>query len=423
MRNFVLWACSPAVVLPGLIVIQGARAGAAADPNDWPWWRGPNRNGSATVGATVAAAPTEWSESKNIRWATALPGSGHSDPAVHGDRIFVTAADETRQVQYILGYDFETGKELWRTPAHRSGFTKKHDKNTHASASPACDGELVFAVFVNDGALWVTATDRDGDQRWQKRVGDFVSFFGYASSPTLYKDTVIVSGDHAQGGYLAALKRKTGETIWNVPRSMFEEGSYSSPIVVEVADRPQVLLSGTGTVAGYDPQTGKQLWWCDGPAKLMANTMAYGNELVYASGGYPEKEVLCIKASGSGNITKSHVVWRSGRGVAYCSSPLLSENRLYCVTAKGVATCYDAATGQVHWRERLGGEVSASPVLARDKVYLGNEFGTTFVFKDSSQFELIAENKLPDTGFASPVICRGRILLRGQKKLYCVAAK
>jgi outer membrane protein assembly factor BamB len=346
---------------------------------------------------------------------------------VRGDRVYLATADEEAGVQSLVCYDRAGGALRWQTPLHRGGLMARHDKNSHASATPACDGRRVYVPLVNAGALWLSAVDVDGGVAWQTRVGPYVSEWGYGSSPALYRGLVIVAGDnkgsklgHVAGAcsYLAAVRAGTGEVVWRVrrPRAF----SYGTPVVAEVSGRPQLLLAGAGAVTAYDPATGAELWHCNWPAGRTAGTMAFAPDRVFAAATFPQAELLCIRGDGSGDVGDTHVAWRTARGAPDVPSPLYAGGRLYTVTDAGQAACLDARTGERLWQGRLGAAFSASPVLAAGRVYAASETGTTFVFAAGPRFELLARNALPDEFYASPAVAGGRLFLRGLQTLYCL---
>jgi hypothetical protein len=389
----------------------------AVAASDWPWWRGLAGDGRSRDRAVLK----KWSETKNVTWRAAVPGRGHSSPIVCGERVFLTTADEDAQKQLVMAFDRATGRESWSTVVHEGGFMPKHGKNSHASATPACDGERVFSVFINGDRLHVTATDLDGKIAWQTPVGPFGSEHGYGSSPVLYKSLVLVLGDNLTKSFIAALDRNTGKIVWQTERpTTGRHGSYATPIVATVSGDPQLLVSGMGVVTSYDPATGDLLWWSNGPAEVTACTMAFSDKLVFASGGFPEKELLAIRADGFGDVSGSHVAWRSAKGVTYVPSPLYHDGLLYVVSDGNVTTCFDAATGGTVWQGRLDGNFSSSPVLAGDHLFVTNEAGKTFVLKAGRKFEIVAQNDLGDGGFATPAISRGQIFIRTNHALYCV---
>lgn len=387
----------------------------AAD--DWPWWCGPNRDNVAAPGQTP---PVRWSETENVVWTVDVPGRGHGSPCLWGDRIFLPAADDEAEVQSFLCYDRRTGRKRWQTELHRKGFVRLHSKNSHASATPACDGERVFMPCVIQDAIWLSALDLDGKVVWQRRLGDFKSMHGFAASPLVYRSLVIVAADNLNNSFLVALHRRSGEVIWKTGRPDYRLGTYASPTVGHVAGRDQLLLHGPMKVFSYDPTTGKELWTCNGPSESSSSTVTLGRELVYSSVGFPQRNMLCIRADGSGDVTRTHVAWSKKGKTAYVPSLLLSEGLLTMVADEGQVTGFDAATGKVVWTAKLEGQFSASPVLAGGHIYAVNEKGVAFVFKSGRQFELVARNDLTDGGFATPVICGGRIYLRTLHRLYCL---
>lgn len=392
-----------------LAAIKSA-APVTAAAGDWPWWRGPEMTGQA-VGATP---PTTWSDRSNVLWQTAVPGRGHASPCVFGDQVFIATADEADETQSLVCYNRSDGQMRWSTTVHRGGFMNMHGKNSQASATPACDGQRVLAVYMNGGGIWVDAVGLDGSILWQQEAGKFTSRHGYGSSPVLYRSLVIVAGDNTGGGFLAALDRETGKIVWRVPRR--NEASFATPIVAETGGREQLLLSGQGLVVSYDPASGQELWRTTGSAKSTANTVAWNDEFVFATGGFPENHVLAIRADGSGEV-----VWQN-KVKDYVPSPLLVGELLFVVTDDGIAYCFEAKTGKEVWKKRLGGDFSASPILAGDHVYVPNERGTVYVFKPTRQYELVAENTLSSGGFASPVVCGDTIFLRTAENLYCIGS-
>lgn len=390
-----------------------------AAPGDWPWWRGPDRNGISADREAV----TKWSPKENVVWATNVPGHGHSSPIVCGNRVFLTTAEEKSQKQLILAFDRKTGNPLWSTLAHDGKFTRKYPKNTHASATQACDRGRLFSVFVNADGLHVTATDLEGKILWQKRAGDFQSLHGYAPSPVLYKNLVIVNGDNVKSCYLTALDSETGKVVWHTERKIVGKyGNYGTPTLAVVSDKVQLLQAGLGQTASYDPQTGKLLWSCEGPAEVTANTLAFSATTVFSSGGFPEKELRAIRGDGKDDVSQSHLAWKTDKGITYVPSPLYHAGLLYLVNDAGIASCIDAESGKQIWQERLQGNFSSSPVLVGNLLYATNEAGQTSIFKASRTFELVGTNAMQESVMATPAVCGGQIFLRTASKLYCLGA-
>lgn len=388
---------------------------------DWPWWRGTHRDGIATAAAPPVVFGGAPGDEQNLVWQTPLATSGHASPVVWQDKVFLAAADEEAETLSLVCFERAAGRQLWQRELHRGNFIKKHNKNSHASATPACDGQRVLAVFAVQDALWLSAVALDGELLWQTRLGGFRSQHGFGASPVIFGPLVIVSGDNNGPGYLVAVDRQSGEIVWRKART--NQPSYGSPVVAHVAGYDQLILSGAGMVTSYNPTTGERLWFCNGPAQVIGNTVATDEQHVYASGGYPEKELLCIRADGSGDVTDTHVVWSTEENVSYVPSPLVHQGRLYTISDNGIATCYEAHTGKVLWRERLGGNFSASPLLAGGNIYAADERGKVYVLRASDQYGLLATNELGSGQLATMVPSGNQLFARTVDALYCIGAE
>lgn len=429
MRQFLLaasLACSICLVVC-LPAADDSRPGdsperIAVGAADWPWWRGPTRNG---IAAANQKPPSKWSATANVLWKTPVPGRGHGSPTVVGDQVFLATADHERSTQSVLCFHRETGKLLWQTEVHRGGFERNgNSKSSLASSSVACDGQRVFINFLHKGAIWTTALGRDGKQQWQTKVSDYVLHQGFGSSPAVFKSLVLVSADNKGGGLIAGLDRATGKVVWKQDRPKFP--NYASPIVLNVAGREQLLMTGCDLVAGFEPLTGKKLWEIAGSTTECVTSTVTDGQLIFTSGGYPKNHVSAVRADGSGKV-----VWQNGTRV-YVPSMLVRDGHLYAITDAGAAVCWKCDTGKEVWKGRLGGTFSASPVLVGDRIFAVNESGRTFIFKATPEaFEILAENQLGDEVLATPAICGNRIYLRvavqvqrqRQEVLYCIGQK
>ena len=375
-------------------------------PEDWPWWRGPTRDGVAFASQTP---PVAWSETENVLWKIPVPGRGHGSPTVVGGHVLLAAAKEKAQVQSVVCYDRNTGKELWNTAVHRGKFAMGLNKRaSHASSSVACDGKRLFINFVNSDAVYTTALDREGKQLWQTKISAYKVHQGYGSSPAIYGPLVIVTADNKLGGAVAALDRESGKIVWKNDRP--KTPNYPSPVVLKVAGRDQVLLTGCNLVTGFDALTGKKLWESKGSTTECVTSTVTDGELIFTSGGYPKNHLSAVRA-GTGEI-----VWEQNVRI-YVPSMLFYDGHLYSVTDAGVAICWKAATGEEVWKARLGGTFNASPVRVGENVYATNQEGTTFIFKaTAAKYVPVAENSLGEDVFATPAICGGRLYARVAKR-------
>jgi outer membrane protein assembly factor BamB len=390
---------------------------AIASAEDWPAWRGPRLDGTSAE----KHIPIHWSATNNIVWKTELPGSGHASPIVWRDRIFTVSALSQNQARVLLCLDRKNGRLLWQQTVLTSPLEKKHSLNSHASSTPATDGRLVYVAFLDRAEMVVAAYDLDGHQRWLVRPGPFSSMHGFCSSPILYKDKVVVNGDHDGDSYIVALDRSTGKTLWKVPREN-KTRSYCVPLLRELAGRMQMILSGDKCVASYDPNDGSRYWMIDGPTEQFVASPVYNEraDLLFVTGGFPDHHILAIKPDGEGNITKSDkIVWRTNRGVAYVPSPISEGDYFLVVSDSGVAHCFEAKSGKLMWQERLG-EHHASLVSANGQVYFLNDNGVMNVVKPGPEFVRVAQNEIGEKTFASPAISQGQIFLRGDKHLFCI---
>ena len=403
---------------------------------NWPNWRGPSGDGISLE----KGIPVKWSPTENIAWRVAIPGKGHSSPVVWGNKVFLTTCLPEKEQRLLLCLDQRTGKKLWQKVVLNSPLETIHPLNSRASGTPATDGQHVFVTFmkaddrkipapnvgtqrlITPGKIIVAAYDLDGEQKWKINVGDFISAHGFNTCPVLFEDLVIINGDHDGDAYLVALERKTGRKRWRIEREN-KTRSYATPIIREIGGRTQMILSGSLCVASYDPHNGKRHWIVDGPTEQFVASMVYNGEYVFVTAGYPERHILAIRPDGSGNVTGTHVAWRTNRGAAYVPSPIFAGPYLLVVADSGIASCLNAKTGKRHWMERLPGGHSPSTVSADDLVYFTSDRGVTTIVRPGKMFNVIARNELGEQISASPAISQGQIFLRTHQHLYCIGSK
>jgi hypothetical protein len=388
----------------------------AALAENWPGWRGPRGDGTSLE----KNVPIRWSGTQNIVWKVLIPGKGHASPIVWGRHIFVVTAIKEKKQRILLCLDRKDGKILWQRVVLEAPLERINSLNSYASSTPATDGQRVYISFLDRDKMFIAAYDFDGNRLWEVRPGAFSSMHGYCSSPVLWKDKVIVNGDHDGPSYIVALSRATGQTIWKTPRPN-RTRSYCTPIIRQIDGRNQMVLSGTMCVASYDPDTGEQHWLIDGPTEQYVASIVYNGELLFMTCGFPDRFIQAIRPDGRGNVTDTHVLWQKDRDCSYVPSPIAFGPYFLVVADNGVATCFEAKTGKSCWRERLGPHYSASLISANGLVYFLSDKGVMTVVKPGEELDIVARNELGENTYASPAISDGQIFLRGAKHLYCIS--
>jgi outer membrane protein assembly factor BamB len=382
---------------------------------DWPGWRGPKGDGSTEE----TAFPVKWSATENVKWKAPLPGTGHSSPIVSEGKVFVTTCIEAEQKRVLLCLDRADGRTLWERVVLVAPLERKHKLNSYASSTAAADGERVYVTFLDKPRMRVYCYDFAGNKLWEQSPGEFHSVHGFCSSPVLYRDLVIVNGDQDAEAFIVALDKTTGDEKWRIDRPN-KLRSYCPPVIAEVDGEPQMVLSGSKCVASYDPETGRQNWIVNGPTEQFVSSVVFHRGLVFLTAGYPERWVMAIDPTGTGNVTKTHVHWSKRNDGGYVPSPVAHDGHFYLVTDEGMASCWNAKTGKRVWSERLGRHHSGSGVVAGGHVYFTDDDGDTFVLKASPEFELVSRNPIGERCYSSPAFSDGEIFLRSEQHLFCI---
>ena len=405
-------------------------------------WRGPLGTGVAPS----ANPPTEWSETKNVKWKVEIPGRGSSSPVIWGDRIFLltaipagVSADETHKPRgginpriahqfKVLALNRADGKIVWeRTAREEVPHEASHqDNGTWASASAVTDGQHVIASFESRG---IYCYDMNGTLVWQKDLGDKMmrNEFGEGSTPALHGNTLVVVWDHFVPGesFIVALDKRNGEERWRVKRD--EIDTWATPAIVEEGGRTHVIVPGMKRLRSYDLETGAVLWETEGLTMNPIPSPVAGDGMVFATSGFRGNSLRAIKLAGAkGDITGTpNVVWTLDRDTPYVPSPLLYDGVLYILkTNNGLLSAFDAKTGKPHYQvQRIEGapNVFASPVGAAGRVYIPGRDGTTVVIKHGPAFEVVAQNTLDDGFDASPALVDREMYLRGYRYLYKIS--
>ena len=430
-----------------LLILIFIPIAANAQSSNWPQWRGPAGAGiSNEVGL-----PTEWSDSKNIAWKTPIPGRGHSSPIVWNNRIFLTSsiegpvvpgAEAVRHIRKgqeylhpdsvgadhsytlkLICLDATTGKVLWEKTVYEGRvYDNRHRKNTYASTTPATDGKYVYLSFEAEGLY---CYDFDGKLAWKTSLGKIAKGgMGPGTSPVLYENLVILQCDQEYGetSFIAAVNQKTGKEVWRVPR--IHRRSWATPLLVRTANRTELVTSGAESVISYDPATGKELWRAPGVVSNPIPSPVAGKDLVFVSAGSQEKRAMAIRVGGAGDLAGTpNIIWSYEKGTAYVPSPILYGDYLYLLTDAGAITCLEAATGKVIYQARMpiAAKFTASPVAFEGKILVISEDGDGFILKAGQTPEVLNANSLAEPVYASPAISSGKIFIRGENHLYCVA--
>jgi outer membrane protein assembly factor BamB len=381
----------------------------------WPRWRGPSGQGLVTGSGYVDT----WSDTDNVLWKVAVPGSGNSSPIVWRDRIFVTTAYDGGERLSVLAYRRADGKRLWETFAPEGRTGNAHQKNGYASATAATDGERLYVSFGPRGLL---ALDLNGRIVWHQDLGPISNYHGPAGSPLLYKDRVILYQDQSSGSFVAAFDTRTGKEIWRTPREATV--GWGTPIAVRVGVHDELIVNGQRRVQAYNPDTGAELWRCSGTTSEVIPTPVVGYGLAFCSSGRAGP-TLAIRPGGRGDVTRTHVAWSSPRGSPFVPSPILYNEHLYMVNdMQSIVTTFEAATGKLMYQERLGVArregFSASPVAFDGKVFFTNDDGETFVLRAGPTFDLLHVNRMGERMLASPALVDGRWYFRTERHLLAV---
>jgi outer membrane protein assembly factor BamB len=388
-------------------------APALVHADDWPQFRGPaGQGGSAETGL-----PLQWSEVNNVSWKVPIAGRGWSSPVVAGDRVWLTTAvDEGDVTLRALAFDVESGRQVVNTEVFRMRKSLLLNmKNSWASPTPIIEGDRVYVHF---GAEGTAALTTDGQVVWQARF-PYQSQHGGGGSPALYGDLLIFSCDGSDTAFVIALDKRTGKVRWKTPRRQPADQAYSTPLIIRVGDRDQVVSVGAYRTVAYDPESGREIWrvsYEDGFSNVPRPVFGHG--MVFISTGFQEPSLLAVRVDGVGDVTGSHIAWTLARAAPHTPSPLLVEDLLYVVSDVGVASCLDARTGALKWRQRLEGSYSASPVFADGRIYFQNEEGLTSVIKPGLRFEQLATSELDGSTLASMAVSHGSFFLRTGTHLY-----
>jgi outer membrane protein assembly factor BamB len=364
---------------------------------NWPEFRGPSKDGhSRATGLALT-----WSETENIKWKVAIHGRGWSTPVVRGEQIWMTTALEDGGQIFAVCVSYKTGQVLHDVKIFENekppGISSM---NSYASPSPLIEEGRLYVHFGTFGTACLDTTT--GEVLWQRRDLNCDHEEGPGSSPVLFGELVIITLDGGDVQYLAALNKKTGETIWKTERSTKwpKENDYrlafGTPLIVDVKGKPQLVSTGSKAAMGYDPSTGRELWQVRYAGWSNSSRPIAENGMVFINTGFESPQLWAVRLDGRGDVTDSHVVWKCEKKVPTIPSPLVIDGLIYMVSNDGVVSCLEAGTGKEVWRERIGGSFSSSPIYTNGHIYFSNQNGKTTVIKAGRTFEVLAVNQLAE---------------------------
>jgi len=398
-------------------------------------FRGPQGDGTVSG----AKLPLSWSETENVRWKIALPQVGWSTPAVQDGQIWLTGATEKGSNFFAYCVDVKTGKlDFEKQLFHcESPEPLGNSVNGYASPSPAIEKGRVYVHFGSYGTACLdTAT---GETLWKREDLKCRHYRGPGSSPILYNDFLILTMDGVDLQYLIALDKKTGKTVWKSDRmitfnDLDEKGQpkrdgdmrkgFTTPIVIDVGGKDQLISPASSAIIAYEPSTGKEIWRLRSPTHTPAVSSVYANGLVLAVTGHGPAEMLAIRPDGKGDVTDTHVAWRmGGKEIPLTTSPVVVNGLLYMLSDNGIMNCMEVSSGKIVWREQIGGSCIASAIHDSEKIYIFGLSGKTTVIRAGRSFEKLGETLLESGFMASPAVAGDSLILRTKTHLYNISVK
>ncbi|NCB06612.1 MAG: quinonprotein alcohol dehydrogenase [Bacteroidia bacterium] len=398
--------------------------------DNWTHFRGTNMDGCANV----ETAPLHWSDSTNIVWKIPVKGQGWSSPVVFGQQVWLTSASKDGKEFYTFCFDLKTGKLLDEKTIFTSDDPQRiHSTNSYATPTPCIEEGFVYVHYGTFGTACINTTNFE--VVWKREDMPCDHMQGPASSPILYKDMLIVHLEGTKDPYVAALDKKTGKTIWKSvrPAEIYDplepvyRKSYQTPIVI-TADGRDLLISNSAYLCfAHDVNTGEVVWTIEYGYDSTVSQPLYWNGLVFVNSGWIFLDNMpyftrqyAVDPTGTGDVSKTHVKWMYEDEVPQIPTPVIVDGKMYMVHDRGMATCLDAMTGEVVWKEKLSGNFNSSPVYAAGNIYFFNVKGDCTIIKPGESFQKVAENSIGETVKAVPVFVNGKMILRTEKYLYLI---
>tara|TARA_R110001592_G_scaffold362745_2_gene678001 strand:- start:10911 stop:12140 length:1230 start_codon:yes stop_codon:yes gene_type:complete len=389
---------------------------------EWLEFRGPTGQGHSTE----KALPVQWSPTEHVLWKTDVPGVGWSSPIVVGEKIYLTTAvpkkaeTDPEQSLRLVCLDLETGKTLWDKEIFQE--TKEtaqriHKKNSHASPTPVSDGKVIYVHFGTHGTACLTL---DGDVVWKTNELEYEMQHGNGGSPIIVDDKLVIICDGKGANFIVALDRNTGKIAWKVDRNV--EGrkkfSFGTPLLITVNGEQQIVAPGTDVISGHSPKDGKEIWHLNYDGYSVIPRPVFSHGLIFVTTSYDRPTLLAIRPDGKGDVTETHLAWSNKTQIPHTPSLLVVGDELYAISDKGIGQCFDAKTGELIWKERVGGNFSASPLYADGKIYFQSEEGETTIIAPGKTYKEIGRNHLKEPTLASYAVAGDTLLIRTKTQLY-----
>ncbi len=356
--------------------------------------------------------PTSWdgASGDNILWKSPIPKHGYNSPVVWGDKVFVAGADN--QSREVYCYNRADGKLLWtgkadNIPGSPTSLPRVTEDTGLAAPTVTTDGQRVYAVFATGDVI---AFDMAGKRAWARNLGVPDNHYGHSSSLITWGNKLLVQYDTNKGGRIMALDAASGETIWETERDA--NISWASPVLAEADGKYQIVLTADPIVAGYDVQSGKELWSVECMMGEVGPSVAYYDGVVYAGNEYARLVAIDIKTQ--------EILWEDDMYLPEAASPLAHDGLLIIATSYGVLVCYDAKTGEQYWEHDVGRTLYSSPVYADGKLFMMDNDGVMRIYEFGKEMKLIAENALGESSGTTPAFADGKIYIRGEEHLYCI---
>jgi outer membrane protein assembly factor BamB len=356
--------------------------------------------------------PTTWNgpAGTNVLWKAPIPKHGYNSPVIWGDKIFIAGADNTAREVYC--YNRNDGKLLWtgvadNIPGSPASPPRVTEDTGLAAPTLTVDGKGVYAIFATGDVI---AFDLNGKRLWARNIGVPDNHYGHSSSLITWANKVLVQYDTNRGGKILALNTANGETVWETVRD--SKISWASPILAEIDGKYQVVLTADPIVAGYDVETGKELWKVECMMGEVGPSVAFSDGVVFAANEYARLVAIDPK--------NASIIWENDEYMPEAASPLANNGLLIIATSYGVLVCYDAKTGEQYWEDDLGATLYASPVVADGKLFMMDNDGVMRIYQFSKELKKISENELGETAGTTPAFSNGRIYIRGENNLYCI---